>query len=444
MYNFQDRMFEQYDSFIAQLNYDRDEMLKRDYSILEKHHGIFELDCLEFIPNGRFTIRHRGVNFECLFHYKKGTFLYTFLNGAISTRGEFPKFGRWSYYSYIDGSMFNISDPMLELYEDLHLGWYYGTKDVNFRKLVAEIVDKIASVIGVTSENVVFYGSSGGGSATLECSSYLKGSKTVSINPQLYLGDWPYAKEFETITKQNLSEDKFSYRDDIAHFLKLKSNQHIIIINVRSEIDMQQLKKLAAAMDIQLKIGLNVFEGYTVWLYDADCSPYIHPHNIQEFYCVFWVIEHLLKQDYNKDRDEYKKFIRLINEFWYNRWAIEKQLKTTKELNRDVLIRCRENERVVALFGGGEFFNKLNKEVFDLENKNYYKVTMVIDNNIKKNGMLVGESVSMIHPSEINNWSGIFVIITSELYCKEIQAQLNDMGLQYKKDYITWTDLYIQ
>ena len=38
-------------------------------------------------------------------------------------------FSRWSYYKFLNGSMLNIADPMLELYPELKLGWY-----VNFHE----------------------------------------------------------------------------------------------------------------------------------------------------------------------------------------------------------------------------------------------------------------------------------------------------------------------
>ena len=433
-------VYTDYLHFMEEVEQKRDEMLKFDLTLLQDHQRAYKLEEMTEIPQGRFSIIHEGIVFECFFHYKPEGYLYAFLNGAITA--EKPQFGRWSYYKFIHGSMLNIADPMYDLYEGLKLGWYYGNDKVNIRKLIADIVKRISEIINVDSNKIVFFGSSGGGAATFDCASYIEGAKTIALNPQLFLEDWGYAKEFEKITGNNLKQDILGHRNEVSYFfVNGNSNFHLLIVNIRSIVDMGPLERLIAKLGIQLKYGLNVYEHYVIWLYEAECEPYMSPHICHEFYGIFFVFEYLL-ENCNGDLNQQQSFIGLINEIWHYRWQLEKTLRSRKVLNTDVLIHCRECKKTVAVFGTGFFLKRLDKELFRISDKNYYKVKMAIDNKKSKSGELFEEKLRISHPSEIENWDEIFVIITVELYCDEIKKQLEELGLEYKKDFITWHDLY--
>lgn len=124
--------------------------------------------------------------------YKKGhnNKLVILFNGAIGDRSKItlPVFQRNSWGQDIDDHVLNINDPTLYLANDLRLGWYYGTDKNPLVKDLEEIIIRICNVLKVSLKDVVLYGSSGGGFASLNIAAQIgNGIKAVAINPQIYL-----------------------------------------------------------------------------------------------------------------------------------------------------------------------------------------------------------------------------------------------------------------
>lgn len=234
--------------------------MQTEYTLLKNTLGKIDLDKENKLSNGRFEIVFKNIHFKCLFYYKKGTPLYVFLNGAKVGGGGQLSFHVGSYYSFLNGSMLNIADPMLDMYPDLNLGWYYGNDKINLRQYMAELVLKITGIIHVEESDIVFVGSSGGGAVTMECASYIKGAKVIAINPQIVLSEYGYASKFTEITKINLEEDKKWHRNNpIYYLLENKESKYFLIVNLRSAEDMKQVQNMCAAKKINVKYGLNIF-----------------------------------------------------------------------------------------------------------------------------------------------------------------------------------------
>lgn len=242
------------------------------------------------------------------------------LNGALT--GRKPQFNRWSYYSFLDGSVLDIADPMYEKYDGLELGWYYGDEQENLRIYLADYVKKIADYLLISYENIIFWGSSGGGAATLECSNHIKGSVAVAINPQILLKDYVYSGKFEEITQIRISEDKWHRADGIYQISR--EGKYILLINLRSRSDMEQLKKICDTLQIKVRYGVNKIDNLIIWLYDCDLGQYYGPHNLQENYCVSFCMEWLIYHfDDKKNLKEMASLFCLINEFWSYRYRLE-------------------------------------------------------------------------------------------------------------------------
>ena len=78
-----------------------------------------------------------------------------------------PFFDRWSWYKYFDESFIAYADPMI-LYDDmLKLGWFVGDKEEWYIENVAKIIKKIAKNQKIMHEDILFFGSSGGGFSSL-------------------------------------------------------------------------------------------------------------------------------------------------------------------------------------------------------------------------------------------------------------------------------------
>lgn len=436
-----DIWFDSYNDFLDKINISRNKMLGTDISIINNKPYEIDINNVDNIPSGHFIINYMGIEFECFFHLKNEEILYIFLNGA-QTSGAETRFSRWSYYPFIKGSMLNIADPMLKLFNKLKLGWYYGNEKVNLRIYVAELVAIIAQKLNVPTEKIIFVGSSGGGAAAIECAAHIKDSKAIVINPQIRLREYSYAATFSEITGNNLDYDKKWSRTNGIYYLQRNDvRKYILIFNLRSCDDMKQVDNICREEKIRVKYGLNIFNNYIIWIYDGDMGKYLSAHSTQEFYCIWFFIEHLLE---NLDNDpvlqDAKDFCSLINEFWYEHWNSEKKWKD-RIYNTANVINNIMNKKEVAIWGIGIKAAQLSEVLFDIIGKNYFHVNIAIDNDEKKEGTKF-LTLSIKHPSQILNWKEIYIIITSSFYEREIRKQLEGYGLSYFEDFISYRELY--
>lgn len=437
-----DLYFESYEQFLKEIDAARTGMIYVDHTEIKQDSRILDLDKTKSLPNGRWDVEWGKINFECFFHKKMSTKLYVFLNGAISGEGvTAPMFRRWSYYKFVDGNIINISDPMYRMYDQLKLGWYYGNEVFDLRKKVADFVLAIAAKINIMQDDIIFVGSSGGGCAAIGCASYIRGANSIAINPQIILSEYAYSAQFKKITGIDLTrKDRWNRNNTIYYLQNNIYNTHVLFVNVRSMIDMQQVKNICDCMGIRVKYGLNIFSNLVIWLYDADMMPYISPHSLQENYCIWFMMEFLISHKDNIKRlNEYDSLFRLINEFYYDRRKSEKECRS-KMPDIEFLWQCDHMDRKVAIFGLGDYAESLNCELLNIEGRNYYNIQHAIDNDLGKQKMFYG--LPVIHPSDIIDWKKLYIIITSEKYCNEIKQQLEKLGLVYKNDFVTYQDLF--
>lgn len=140
----------------------RKDLYSYDKALLEATDLRYDYDEFQNIPDGRFVITHRNIDFDCLFKKDNNSDnLYVVFSGARPVGQKGPLFKRWSYYKFMDGSMLNIDDPMYKIYRELHCGWYYGNADEAYCDYIVEIVNKFAEQIN--AKNIIFFSSSGGG-----------------------------------------------------------------------------------------------------------------------------------------------------------------------------------------------------------------------------------------------------------------------------------------
>lgn len=432
--------FESFEQFVNDVDLARSNILQVDPEEIKQRPHIIDIKTIEKLPNGRFNANYGDVDWECFFHYKKSDILYVFLSGAITAKNAtLPQFARWSWYRFIKGSMLSIADPMYRKYSQLKLGWYYGNEEINYQKILADLVTEIAKKLGVKHKNIVFVGSSGGGYASIACASHIKGAKSIAINPQMVLQEWPYSEVFSEITGIDLTgEDVYHRNDVIYHYMHNRRNKYVLFINLRSWWDMQQVKNVCDALNMTVHFGLNVFENMVIWLYDADLTPWIHHHDTQGNYCMWHVLEQItLCED---SPEKYSALAELMNEFYYEE---NKLVKYWRGRMPDIkkLHEIEHKDRIIAIWGTGEYTERLNADLFCVEEENYYQVRRVIDNDSRKKHTLY-HGIEINHPSEVRDWKEMFIIITSEKYELQIRRQLEDMGLEYQQDFISYKDLF--
>uniref|UniRef100_UPI0040570B80 hypothetical protein n=1 Tax=Acetatifactor sp. TaxID=1872090 RepID=UPI0040570B80 len=427
--------FEEYDKFLREIDLKRNDLYTVDYNMIkERPEKVEDIDEFQ-IKNGRFDVKVGELELECFLYLKEDRPLYIMFSGALNDYTP-PQFNRWSYYRQLNGSVLAIADPMYNHFKDLKLGWYYGTDQYNLRTKIAEFIEKFARKIGLTNKEIVFFTSSGGGSAAVECAALLPGSTAIVINPQLVLKEWDYAPAFEGITGNDLSKDCLGHRNNVIwHIRNCSGSKYIIMINVRNATDMQQAKNLCTQLNIRLKYGINIFEYYIIWLYDAEGGAAIASHNMQEFRELVFVIEYIWQNFNCITEAKFGDFSRLVNEFWRSHWEMRKLISANQALN------IGKFSKKVAVFGTGLFLEYLSKESFHISSHNYYGIQIAIDNDKKKAGQLLWGTLPIVHASEVKDWSELFVIITTDVYYAEIMHQLKALGLVYGVNFILWRDL---
>ncbi|EOR03423.1 DUF6270 domain-containing protein [Acinetobacter sp. ANC 3926] len=129
-----------------------------------------------------------GYGFSAyLFQKKESKKLYVVFNGALNKdRQDAKVYHRWSWNSLFDGSVLYISDPTLFKYPETNLAWYIGDKNVQFQQILKDFILKVSKRMSLSPEQIILYGSSGGGFAALKLASIIgNGILAVAINPQV-------------------------------------------------------------------------------------------------------------------------------------------------------------------------------------------------------------------------------------------------------------------
>lgn len=233
--------------------------------------------------SGQFNVELDGYLLQCFYYdnqsnNNRDNSLVVGLNGARLLKqvqedpnNEKPNFKRWSYYPLNNGCYLNIDDPMFKKFPELLLGWYYGSKVNSALTPVIHLVNEIIQFKKISNTNVKFFSSSGGGYACILSAIMLPGSLSISINPQLYIQNYPYASSFKKITGIDLNEEDSLLRNNLAKNIKKNSkSKHFIIVNTECYKDMKDhLVPFSKEMGLQLRYGLSIKDNILVWCYQA-------------------------------------------------------------------------------------------------------------------------------------------------------------------------------
>lgn len=112
--------------------------------------------------------------------------LFVMLNGALTNEKRgLPIYHRYTWHSLFNGSVLYVADPTLLKYKELSLAWYLGDKFTYLMPYLRQLVISIAKQLGLDTHQIITYGSSGGGFASLQLASEIGGNAlSVCINPQ--------------------------------------------------------------------------------------------------------------------------------------------------------------------------------------------------------------------------------------------------------------------
>lgn len=285
------------------------------------------------LEEGRFRISLQGWLFECFYQKcKRPKFLVVIYMGGRPPRFIQKKtyFARWSYYSMIKalgGAILCLDDPMIYRYEKLFLAWYYGDEDKSLIPISLDIIKEVCMYEHINIEDVIFFSASGGGTASIYAAASLPGSLAVAINPQIYIGNYEYAKTFEESTGINLKSRDKLHRDNMSYVMKYgaKESNYCIISNMDSLRDMQDhIIPMCEELDMVPHYGLSVKDNILLWIYSAKGAP--NPHIAWEtkglFNAIFYLTRRFHKKGYST---EIEKTALIINDWFSEVWK-EKNL----------------------------------------------------------------------------------------------------------------------
>lgn len=161
---------------------------------------------------------YSGIKFEFIAHFTDNPNLLCFGSG-LSSRSETtskgklikpPYFRRWSWYKYFDENFIAYADPMFYLDEEIGLGWYVGDKDTWYLEIISLIIKKIAKNRKIATNNILCYGSSGGGFSSVQLGTLIQNSKVLVNNSQfnvLNYQPWAVDKLIEVLRNSFVEPD---------------------------------------------------------------------------------------------------------------------------------------------------------------------------------------------------------------------------------------------
>lgn len=192
-----------------------------------------------------------------------------------------PVFQRLSWINEFDSSVIYYNDPTL--YEgNISLGWGYGNEHIYYLEDIKDILSILSEMNSINNENIVFYGSSGGGFMSMILATLTKGSRAIVNNPQtnvLKYHEKHKDKLFDVIYKGKISEEiinKNLHRLSVIETIKKEKYVPKILYlqNLSCDFDMnnqfipfiQQLKDINEKYyynNIDVKLYSNIKDGHT-------------------------------------------------------------------------------------------------------------------------------------------------------------------------------------
>lgn len=288
----------------------------------EKYNYLKDIVSLE---SGEYSVSVEDVKLRFLFQRKNSQRLYVFLNGVYGSKTPERKYlyQRWSWSSLTDASVLNILDPMYLENESLLIGWYYGTKEIDYRQKISLLIRWVANEIGVQYKDIILYGSSAGGTAAIYSAHYIPGCTVVAINAQLRPWRYEWYPNFYEITGINMEEEDKYFRNDYKwHIEHSLDNKFFLLFNHRSRVDYNyQCVPLLQSFNIPAEYGLEKHRNIYLWTYDTG---EIGRHKYLDFPAIFMFIDSIVKDisDNRKNMYDIKREVLMINEMWRAYWNV--------------------------------------------------------------------------------------------------------------------------
>ncbi len=258
------------------------------------------LDDLDFSNGNRFfiTVIKDDMPFEFLLNIKPDSKkLIVMGSGAYNAEKMSPPiFQRYTWHDDFECSSIYYNDPTLYLGK-MNLGWGYGTKDEHYIETIGAILRVMIDKLHIKNENLLFYGSSGGGFTSLMLATFMKGSKALVNNPQTIITNY-FKKHVLALYKTVYPDSKEDYNNIfINHRINVteyfKKNSYIPNIyyaqNLSCKDDVDN--HLIPFIKETSKLDENIFNKITMYYY----SNVSEGHNPLDKESTLKMIQSLLK-----------------------------------------------------------------------------------------------------------------------------------------------------
>ena len=184
-----------------------------------------------------------------------------------------PFFDRWSWYKYFKESFIAYADPMFFYGDKIKIAWLIGTEEHWYLEDLSKIIEELCKNQEIKHNNILFYGSSGGGYTSVVLGTLIRNSQVLINNSQLFIMNYWESMvnpvfdvlydSFEGMTKDEIIE-KIKHRLDVIELFKKENYAPFITyyVNVESEWDiklhgtpfLKQIYKLEQFNDLMLFI----------------------------------------------------------------------------------------------------------------------------------------------------------------------------------------------
>ncbi|MGJ3189210.1 hypothetical protein [Paenarthrobacter sp. FR1] len=135
------------------------------------------------VPAGLIEIQHQGLPIEILNVPADSDTTLVCLHGAAENDVRLPWFLGQGVTAGLPVNRIFISDPSLRKSTDFNIGWYAGSKEQpDLQETLTDVIRRIVRATG--GYNVMFFGSSAGGYASLALSRFFPTSLALAVNPQ--------------------------------------------------------------------------------------------------------------------------------------------------------------------------------------------------------------------------------------------------------------------
>lgn len=323
-----------------------------------------------------------------------------------------PYFDRWSWHEYFEQSTLAYADPMFFSDEKLRIGWFSGGNKW-YLKILSEIISVLSKNQQIPDDNILFFGSSGGGYTSIALGTLIKDSKVLVNNPQVFLLNFDkdtlnslfnvLEREFKCNKKEII--EKYYYRFNLIELFK-KMNYAPSITYYLNTLSENDITKHAIPFMEQL-IKLNSFNGLNICFYEQYKKI---PHEPLPTDMTIKIIKHysniLLNNSYN-DKNLKTDVKGLENEI--NFYKLNGKVNFISK-NKDINKICNElnlaNNKLKLFEEINKKYSKYNTARIDIKNEGNSSNNIEIIQNSDNN-------CSISFPEWINK-NGKGLIITSE------------------------------